>query len=68
MLMIGWVLRQVVAAAEQEYYDPANIQRALAELETQLDQGLIDETEFERQEDVLLDRLEEARQWANGTL
>ncbi|MBU3869197.1 gas vesicle protein GvpG [Streptomyces sp. 4503] len=68
MLMIGWVLRQVVAAAEREYYDPANIQRALAELEAQLDQGVIDGQEFERQEDVLLDRLEEARQWANGTL
>ncbi|MEV8058280.1 gas vesicle protein GvpG [Streptomyces antimycoticus] len=68
MPMIGWVLRQVVAAAEREYYDPANIQRALAELEAQLDQGVIDGREFERQEDALLDRLEEARQWANGTL
>ncbi|MFD5385486.1 gas vesicle protein GvpG [Streptomyces sp. NPDC127074] len=62
------MLRQVVAAAEREYYDPANIQRALAELEAQLDQGVIDGQEFEQQEDVLLDRLEEARQWANGTL
>ncbi|MEU4895387.1 gas vesicle protein GvpG [Streptomyces sp. NPDC044780] len=68
MLMIGWVLRQVVAAAEREYYDPANIQRALADLENRLDLGEIDEKEFERQEDALLDRLEEARQWANGTL
>lgn len=66
--MIVWVLKQVVAAAEREYYDPVNIQRALAELESRLDQGVIDEKEFERQEDVLLDRLEEARQWANGTL
>ncbi|MCQ8832884.1 gas vesicle protein GvpG [Streptomyces malaysiensis] len=66
--MIVWVLKQVVAAAEREYYDPANIQRALAELESRLDQGVIDENEFERQEDALLDRLEEARQWANGTL
>ncbi|MFD8337269.1 gas vesicle protein GvpG [Streptomyces solisilvae] len=66
--MIVWVLKQVVAAAEREYYDPANIQRALAELESRLDQGVIDEKEFERQEDVLLDRLEEARQWANGRL
>ncbi|MFD8091942.1 gas vesicle protein GvpG [Streptomyces malaysiensis] len=66
--MIVWVLKQVVAAAEREYYDPANIQRALAELESRLDQGVIDQKEFERQEDVLLDRLEEARQWANGTL
>ncbi|WP_432280564.1 gas vesicle protein GvpG [Streptomyces luomodiensis] len=62
------MLRQVVAAAEREYYDPANIQRALADLENRLDLGEIDEKEFERQEDALLDRLEEARQWANGTL
>ncbi|QKV95746.1 gas vesicle protein GvpG [Streptomyces sp. NA02950] len=68
MLLIGWVLRQLLTQAEREYYNPANIQGALIALETQLDEGLIDEEEFERQEDVLLDRMEEARRWANGTL
>jgi hypothetical protein len=68
MPLIGWVLRQVLSAAEREYYDPAAIQRELIALETRLEDGEIDEAEFERQEDVLLDRLEEARQWANGTL
>ena len=67
MLLIGWVLGQVLAAAEREYYDPAAIQRELIALETRLEDGEIDEAEFERQEDVLLDRMEEAQQWANGT-
>ncbi|MBH5338184.1 gas vesicle protein GvpG [Streptomyces pactum] len=60
---VGWVLRQVVTQAEREYYDPARVRRELAELERRLDDGLIDETEFERQEDLLLDRLEEAHAW-----
>ncbi|WP_055553188.1 gas vesicle protein GvpG [Streptomyces sp. NBRC 110028] len=68
MLLIGWVLGQVLAAAEREYYDPAAIQRELMALEQRLEDGEIDEAEFERQEDVLLDRMEEAQQWANGTL
>ncbi|MFF7654113.1 gas vesicle protein GvpG [Streptomyces sp. NPDC007983] len=68
MLLIGWVLRQVLAAAEREYYDPAAIQRELMALEQRLEDGEIDEAEFERHEDVLLDRMEEAQQWANGTL
>ncbi|MBL1099831.1 gas vesicle protein GvpG [Streptomyces coffeae] len=67
MLLIGWVLRQLLAQAEREYYDPASIQGALIALESQLTEGLIDEEEFERQEDVLLDRMEEARRWAHGT-
>lgn len=64
--MIGWVLRQLLAQAEREYYDPANVQRALAELAARLEEGQIGEEEFERQEDELLDRLEEAQRWANG--
>ncbi|MDX3231562.1 gas vesicle protein GvpG [Streptomyces sp. ME19-01-6] len=64
--MIGWVLRQLLAQAEREYYDPANIQRALADLAARLEEGLIGEEEFERREDELLDRLEEAQRWANG--
>ncbi|MER5969991.1 gas vesicle protein GvpG [Streptomyces sp. NPDC002055] len=58
----GWVLRQVVAEAERQYYDPAAVQRELSSLAEQLDQGLIDEAEFDRREDELLDRLEVAQQ------
>ncbi|GGO95333.1 gas vesicle protein GvpG [Wenjunlia tyrosinilytica] len=60
---IGWVLRQVADAAEQEYYDPAVIHRELKRLERELTSGLIDEAEFDRREDELLDRLEAAGRW-----
>ncbi|MFH9422353.1 gas vesicle protein GvpG [Streptomyces sp. NPDC017529] len=58
----GWVLRQVLTEAERQYYDPAAVQRELRELADQLDAGRIDEAEFDRREDELLDRLEELRQ------
>lgn len=66
----GWVLRQVVAEAERQYYDPALIQRELRALAEELDSGRMDETEFDRREDELLDRLEiaqERRDAAPGT-
>ncbi len=55
----AWVLRQVVTEAERQFYDPAVVRRELAELEEQLLAGEIDEAEFDRREDELLDRLEE---------
>lgn len=60
---IGWVLRQAVAVAEQEYYDPARIQAELKDLERELTEGRITAEEFDRREDELLDRLEAAQQW-----
>jgi hypothetical protein len=65
----AWVLRQVVEQAEREFYDPAAIQRELGALESRLEAGEIDESEFDRLEDALLDRLEEAerRQRQNRT-
>jgi Gas vesicle protein G len=59
----GWVLRQVVEYAEREFYDPAVVQRELRELEEELLSGRIDEEEFDRREDELLDRLEAANRW-----
>ncbi|MFK8910052.1 gas vesicle protein GvpG [Streptomyces sp. YS-3] len=53
-----WVLEQVVAQAEQQYYDPSAIRNELAALEEKLMAGEIDEAEFDRREDELLDRLE----------
>ncbi|MEV0598030.1 gas vesicle protein GvpG [Streptomyces sp. NPDC050315] len=58
----AWVLRQVVAEAERQYHDPGLIQRELRALARELDDGLIDEAEFDRREDALLDRLEAARE------
>ncbi|WP_031056016.1 gas vesicle protein GvpG [Streptomyces ochraceiscleroticus] len=58
----GWVLRQLVAEAERQYHDPGVIQHELRALAQELDDGLIDEAEFDRREDELLDRLEAARE------
>ncbi|MEU6708823.1 gas vesicle protein GvpG [Streptomyces wuyuanensis] len=55
-----WVLRQVADEAERRYYDPSTIRRELAQLERRLEAGEIDEEEFDRREDELLDRLEQA--------
>ncbi|MFD7258835.1 gas vesicle protein GvpG [Streptomyces sp. NPDC059874] len=54
----AWVLRQVVAEAERQYYDPAVVQRELAQLVEALEAGDMDESEFDRREDELLARLE----------
>ncbi|MDG4862053.1 gas vesicle protein GvpG [Streptomyces sp. T-3] len=66
-----WVIKQVVAEAEQQYYDPSVVRTELAHLEQRLEAGEIDEAEFDRLEDDLLDRLEIAMQRAgrprNGT-
>lgn len=55
---VGWVLDQVVLAAEREYYDPEPVRRELRELERALLDGSIGEEEFDRREDELLDALE----------
>ncbi|BAC69598.1 gas vesicle protein [Streptomyces avermitilis] len=62
-----WVLGQVLAEAERQYYDPATIRAELARLEQQLEAGEIDETEFDRREDELLDRLETSSRSGAGT-
>ncbi|MEU4493215.1 gas vesicle protein GvpG [Streptomyces sp. NPDC023998] len=53
-----WVLQQVVDEAERQYYDPSAIQGELARLAERLDAGEIDEAEFDRREDELLERLQ----------
>ncbi|PWI42933.1 gas vesicle protein GvpG [Streptomyces sp. ICBB 8177] len=54
----AWVIQQVVRTAEAECYDPAPVRAQLAALEQDLLDGNIDEEEFDRREDELLDRLE----------
>ncbi|MFB8267345.1 gas vesicle protein GvpG [Streptomyces sp. NPDC055955] len=56
-----WVMEQVVAEAERQYYDPAAVRAALARLEERLEAGEIDDATFDRLEDELLDRLEAGR-------
>jgi hypothetical protein len=60
----AWVLDQLIAQAEREFYDPEPVRRELADLERALLEGRIDEEEFDASEDELLDKLEwlEARQ------
>ncbi|MFE2595762.1 gas vesicle protein GvpG [Streptomyces sp. NPDC059396] len=54
----GWVVNRAVEVAEREAYDTTAIERRLAELEEELLEGRIDERDFDRREDELLDRLE----------
>ncbi|MEU9057419.1 gas vesicle protein GvpG [Streptomyces sp. NPDC048430] len=61
----AWVLDQVVQAAEREHYDPAAVRTQLAELERELLSGEIDEEEFDRREDELLDWLAECEAYRN---
>ncbi|MFB8170298.1 gas vesicle protein GvpG [Kitasatospora purpeofusca] len=56
-----WVLERVVETAENEYFDPAPVERELAGLEAALLAGEIDEETFDRREDELLDRLDEIK-------
>jgi hypothetical protein len=53
-----WAVGQVAAEAERQYYDPAAVRGELALLEQRLEAGEIDDAEFDRLEDELLDRLE----------
>jgi hypothetical protein len=63
---VVWVVERVLEEAENEYYDPAPVHRALAELERLLVAGEIDEETFDQREDELLDRLEEIRAYRQG--
>lgn len=58
-----WVIDQVLLTAEREYYDPEPVRRELAELEKDLIAERIDEEEFDRREDDLLDKLEWLEAW-----
>ncbi|GAA2631557.1 gas vesicle protein GvpG [Streptomyces vastus] len=62
-----WVAEQIQDAAEAEYYDPAPVQQALTELERALLDGRIDEDEYDRREDELLDRLDEITAWRRAS-
>ncbi|MFI8966519.1 gas vesicle protein GvpG [Streptomyces sp. NPDC053493] len=61
-----WVVDQVLTAAEREYYDPEPVVQELKDLERRLGSGEIDEDEYDRREDELLDRLEEIERFREG--
>ncbi|MFE1804628.1 gas vesicle protein GvpG [Streptomyces sp. NPDC059533] len=63
---VVWVAQRVADRAEEEYYDPAPVWAALAELEARLRRGEIDQETFDRAEDELLDRLDEITRFRQG--
>jgi hypothetical protein len=60
------VAEQVLAAAEEQYYDPATIRRELEEVARLRDGGELTEDEAVAREDELVDRLVEARRRGAG--
>ncbi|KOG09860.1 gas vesicle protein [Streptomyces viridochromogenes] len=63
MRLAVWAAQRALDEATDEYYDPAPVYAALAELERMLQDGEIDQAAFDRQEDELLDRLDEIAQF-----
>jgi len=57
---VVWVADQLAAVAEQQLYDPDAIYAELRELSADLEAGQISEEEFDRSEDLLLQRLQDA--------
>jgi hypothetical protein len=53
-----WIAEQIAVAAEGELDEERIVRRQLVETEIQFEAGLIDEDEYERIEDELLERLE----------
>ncbi|MFL6163171.1 MAG: gas vesicle protein GvpG [Jatrophihabitantaceae bacterium] len=62
---VAWVAGKLVDVAEQQLYDVDAIYAELRELAAALDDGRITEDEFDRAEDVLLQRLQEATTYRN---
>jgi hypothetical protein len=56
---VAWVADRIGQAADRELRDPAVIRARLVALNEDLENGLIDEGAFEREEDRLLDLLED---------
>ncbi|QGK71333.1 gas vesicle protein [Allosaccharopolyspora coralli] len=54
---VAWTVDQVLTAAEREQIE--TLRAELIRLERDLHDGVIDEEEFDRREDEILDRLEE---------
>lgn len=61
-----WIVQTLAEHAERELYDEDNIRKDLLRLEQQYELGKIDIEEYERAEDELLQRLNEARRMKEG--
>ncbi|HEX6681672.1 MAG TPA: gas vesicle protein GvpG [Candidatus Limnocylindrales bacterium] len=56
---LTWVAQALLDAAERESNDPAAILARLRDLSYKLETGMISESDFDQEEDALLDRLAE---------
>lgn len=56
-----WVARKVAETAEAELNDPATLRKQLAFLEQELLRGRISEDEYEAAEEMILQRLKDAK-------
>ncbi|MFD6426909.1 gas vesicle protein GvpG [Streptomyces sp. NPDC060198] len=65
---VVWVADKVHGAAERELNDPTVLRAQLSALNRELEDGHIDIEEFERQEELLLDRLHAEGVAANRTI
>ncbi|RKN09367.1 gas vesicle protein GvpG [Streptomyces radicis] len=63
---VGWVANRVADAADREYRSPGPLMARLAALHRDLECGAIDQEEFERQEEIVLTRLERLRAGDQG--
>lgn len=57
---VEWVAGRLLDAAEQERCDPSGVRARLAALNRAFEEGAVAEEDFEREEERLLDILEQA--------
>lgn len=63
---VVWLARQLQEEAMRELYSPDRIRAELAELEQALERGELSEEDFAASEEILLDRLDAAREYQAG--
>lgn len=63
---VVWVARKLEERANEELYGPESIRLQLDELQEALEAREISEAEYAEQEDLLLDRLDEALAYQAG--
>ncbi len=55
---VVWIARQIQAQADREMFGAEGLLQALGDLQADLDGGRIDEDEYRRAEEEILDRLD----------
>ena len=60
--MVHWLAKKVTEKAERELLDENRVRAQLLELQTRYDLGEVTEEEYERQEKVIVERLNAIRE------